>query len=42
MRLFSGNSDANFDLEDFVNILTRLGLKKEKQAEATGYSQYRE
>lgn len=37
LRLLSGNADANFDLDDLVNILVRLGLKKEKQVEAIGY-----
>ncbi|MBA4139972.1 MAG: type II toxin-antitoxin system HicA family toxin [Segetibacter sp.] len=30
LRLLSGNSDANFDLDDLVNILVRLGFEERK------------
>ncbi len=30
LRLLSGNSDANFDFEDLVNILLRLGFEERK------------
>jgi len=30
LRLLSGNADANFDLDDVVNILTRLGFEERK------------
>ena len=30
LRLLSGNSDANFDLDDLVNILLRLGFEERK------------
>lgn len=30
LRLLSGNADANFDLDDVVNILTRLGFDERK------------
>lgn len=36
IRLLSGNADANFDLDDLVNILYRLGLRKEKLPEVIG------
>ncbi len=30
LRLLSGNSDANFDLDDLVNILLRIGFEERK------------
>ena len=30
LRLLSGNSDANFDLDDLVSILLRLGFEERK------------
>ncbi len=30
LRLLSGNSDSNFDLEDLINILLRLGFEERK------------
>lgn len=30
LRLLSGNADANFDLDDLVNILVRLGFEERK------------
>lgn len=30
LRLLSGNADANFDLDDLVSILVRLGLEERK------------
>ncbi|MBA2562166.1 MAG: type II toxin-antitoxin system HicA family toxin [Chitinophagaceae bacterium] len=30
LRLLSGNSDANFDLDDLVNILLRMGFEERK------------
>ncbi len=30
LRLLSGNSDANFDLDDLVNILLRLGFEEKR------------
>ena len=32
LKLVSGNSDANFDLKDLVNILIRLGFEERKTA----------
>lgn len=30
LRLLSGNADANFDLDDLVNILINLGFEERK------------
>ena len=30
LRLLSGNSDSNFDLDDLVNVLLRLGFEERK------------
>lgn len=30
LRLLSGNADANFDIDDLVNILSRLGFEERK------------
>ena len=30
LRLLSGNADANFDLDDLVSILVRLGFEERK------------
>ena len=30
LRLLSGNADANFDLDDLINILVRLGFDERK------------
>ncbi len=36
LRLLSGNSDANFDFEDLVNILLRLGFEERKTGGSHG------
>ncbi len=32
LRLLSGNADANFDIDDLVNILLRLGFNERKSS----------
>jgi len=41
-RLLSGNADANFIIDDLVNILMRIGFEEERQAEAIEYFLFRE
>ena len=39
LKLLSGNSDANFDIEDLVKILYGCNLKKGKRKVAIEYIQ---